>query len=704
MIKKIISVDKFGIFNDFKWGEAVEPFNRYNLIYGWNYSGKTTLSKIFQCFEHKKKCDDYIECSFKLTDSENAQFSEANLDCSKSIRVFNSEYVKHNLKWFGVEEKAEPIFILGEENIELQKQLDEKRKQEEASSKLVEDLGRKKISLEKKRDDILSKKASEIKNTLNIVEFDRPKFMLVVPKAKGNDNIILGETDFQNAVDKFRNKPMSIANNIKEPKMIDVSELQNIRHILEKEITATVIDKLKKDPELNEWTRKGLHLHSTETVCKFCDGQLPNDLLSNLRKHFSDEYDTYVKRIKQALDGVIRSKEEVNLSYKLLPDKSIFYPEFGENFDSLKEQLKIEIIQQINSLIDRHNGITSDFERKKVETKDMLLLHYAGEFVRDEKFFELVGEIENSLKEMHYEERNRKAIHDEYVVIEKQISGVALGATYLNNIIKSFLFKSSFEVSVTDDGKYSLMRKGKVAKNLSEGKKTAISFAYFAAKILDRDTKLDNTIVFIDDPISSFDNNHIFKLATYIEKNFEGCKQLFVSTHNIKFFNLIKDWMDRKNKEDKNKKLANYYLIERIYSDEKEKTSLIELPETLKRFKSEYQYLYSIIHEFNKLPSPDYNKLFLLPNITRRFLESFVNFKISSKDTSFKNNYFRVFGDNSDTLLVYTFINKLSHTTSFEEVVQHVDYSECVQVIKKVMEQMAQKDKEHYDSLVASVS
>ena len=54
MITKISKLKNFGIFHDFSWKTELPEFKRFNLIYGWNRSGKTTVSRIFGSCE--KKC------------------------------------------------------------------------------------------------------------------------------------------------------------------------------------------------------------------------------------------------------------------------------------------------------------------------------------------------------------------------------------------------------------------------------------------------------------------------------------------------------------------------------------------------------------------------------------------------------------------------------------------------------------------------
>ncbi len=50
MIQQIDHLRDFGIYRNFQWG-GLSVFAKRNLIYGWNYSGKTTLSRLFQVLE-----------------------------------------------------------------------------------------------------------------------------------------------------------------------------------------------------------------------------------------------------------------------------------------------------------------------------------------------------------------------------------------------------------------------------------------------------------------------------------------------------------------------------------------------------------------------------------------------------------------------------------------------------------------------------
>ena len=68
MLTEITKLKNFGIFTDFTWLPELPQFKKRNLIYGWNYSGKTTLSKLFTNFDrsdngHFSDAEYTIKCS-----------------------------------------------------------------------------------------------------------------------------------------------------------------------------------------------------------------------------------------------------------------------------------------------------------------------------------------------------------------------------------------------------------------------------------------------------------------------------------------------------------------------------------------------------------------------------------------------------------------------------------------------------------------
>lgn len=65
MIQQIDHLRDFGIYRNFQGG-GLPAFAKCNLIYGWNYSGKTTLSRLFQILENPERVASWPNSSFRV--------------------------------------------------------------------------------------------------------------------------------------------------------------------------------------------------------------------------------------------------------------------------------------------------------------------------------------------------------------------------------------------------------------------------------------------------------------------------------------------------------------------------------------------------------------------------------------------------------------------------------------------------------------
>ena len=66
-----IDIKKFGLYKDFTWGSLPE-LGRVNIVYGRNYSGTTTLSRIFDGISLGQLHKDYLDGQFTLHTDDNA--------------------------------------------------------------------------------------------------------------------------------------------------------------------------------------------------------------------------------------------------------------------------------------------------------------------------------------------------------------------------------------------------------------------------------------------------------------------------------------------------------------------------------------------------------------------------------------------------------------------------------------------------------
>jgi wobble nucleotide-excising tRNase len=123
-IKTLDSLSGFGLFRNFIWDATqLDDFNRFNLIYGWNYSGKTTLSRAFQCVEHTSLHADFTGGSFQFTKGDGTTVTSALTAPIPHVRVFNRPFVQRNFRDGSDMTGANVIAVLGEANQALKDRL-----------------------------------------------------------------------------------------------------------------------------------------------------------------------------------------------------------------------------------------------------------------------------------------------------------------------------------------------------------------------------------------------------------------------------------------------------------------------------------------------------------------------------------------------------------------------------------------------------
>jgi len=76
-INKIELIKNMAVFKDFRWaspvgdgGNNIAEFKKINILYGRNYSGKTTLSRIFRALETGLISDKYSSPEFQVSSRE----------------------------------------------------------------------------------------------------------------------------------------------------------------------------------------------------------------------------------------------------------------------------------------------------------------------------------------------------------------------------------------------------------------------------------------------------------------------------------------------------------------------------------------------------------------------------------------------------------------------------------------------------------
>lgn len=149
-------------------------------------------------------------------------------------------------------------------------------------------------------------------------------------------------------------------------------------------------------------------------------------------------------------------------------------------------------------------------------------LHYVSEEVTKFDYFTKIGQI-NKLKDEQTIVNNKViTLENEIKTLKNKLSNETLGLSEFNEKLWSFLGRNDLSLERQNEGGYFIKRNNSEEvknKSLSEGEKTAIALVYFITKLKENGNKIEDTIVVIDDPISSFDSNHLFHANFFIKMN-----------------------------------------------------------------------------------------------------------------------------------------------------------------------------------------
>ena len=741
-IKKIKKVRNFGTFDNFQWQSSCQEFEQYNFFYGWNYSGKTTLSRIFRCLETKTQHPDFPNAEFSL-ETDNGNITQRSISKDYPIRIFNEEFVEDNFQWNNEIAEIEPVLILGKEIKDLEIMAEKLQKDKKKKEKLLEESEEKEKRIERELNDSLTDKASEIRNILKITnprEFDKNKLEDRIKSIKNSyqNHIILSDDEKEEVRNLYESKkPDEVTFEYHRLKLS--TYISEVKSILSQKVTAQqIIEKLKTYPKLSDWVKEGIELHQNKKVCQFCGNLLPPDLFERLNKHFSHEFDNLMNQINCKEDEILDHIKEIrNISF---PDKARLFEDLQNEyqsklnnlttlkndyiqilqdlikelnrkkespFDFLKQRklldntTKLEnAIEGIKTNIDTHNLKVDSFEIEKQKAKEKLIKHFIDEFIINKDYFKIQSEIKKNNNNIQTLQPELDTLEEEIKNINSQIKKEAIGADKINEYLKLFFNDDKLKVQLTENSKYKLYRNNQIAKNLSTGEKNIISLIYFFAKLEETDFSFNNAVIFLDDPVSSLDSNHIFKVYAFINEKLKDCEQFFITTHNFDFFNLLKDLSryDFKNK-------GNFYLVKKIKNLTGEFSCIEDLPNVLLKYRSEYNYLFSILKLFiESNDKSNFELLYLLPNVVRRFFEAYLFIKYpDGKKFDIKAKIFLKDTNISNKQNILKLIDEYSHEENPEHSQKFPDIMEVENAVSFILETIEEKDKEHYKALCESL-
>lgn len=694
MIKKLKKIKNLGLFSDYAWDSNLNDFDKYNLFYGWNGSGKTTLSKLFACLEDGNSLE-FSDLEYDIehesgTAKESSQFNQ-------KIRVFNQDYIQKNVQL--VSGKANPIFILGEENKEI---ADKIKTDEEILANLETQKSAKETEKTRKESD----KANKFTEVAKVIGAN------LVGSSTRNYRKPDAEKDFESITDKKILSAEEVAKQqavIKQEQKDKIAKIDLVSDldlsgvydevigICKETVEINVISELAENQEISAWVEHGLTLHTKESKqCEFCGSNLPNGRIEALLGHFNEAD----KKLKEKIDTKITNLQHSIQTIKAiqLPNKAQFYTDLQTPFTSRaitynqekdnycaelsamveilntkKQKTTEEVtfsrslsnnfqssVNSINETTEQHNQKSDNFQTEKDKAVELLKAHHLSEIFDEVKTLDSeIKECEKEISKLQNGDESSAfvgivALKKQITENKSKISSEHKACDTLNKQLQTFLGRKEIAFEVAPEGGYVVKRSGVIAKNLSEGEKTAIAFVYFVVHLKDQNFDVANGIIVVDDPISSLDSNSLFQAFAFLKNAVKDAKQVFILTHNFNFLKLILNWLNRTSGH-------KYYMIKNQYSATNGRTAFIsELDKELKDHESEYHYLFKVLYTFETDGS--IASVYHIPNVARKVLDTFLMFRVPNGENSYKKMEKLVFDEDKKTA-IYKFTNDQSHIT-----------------------------------------
>jgi wobble nucleotide-excising tRNase len=543
----------------------------------------------------------------------------------------------------------------------------------------------------------------------------------------------------------------------------------DLKILVEKKITLSeTLQELVTDSLLQDWADKGRRYHREKKLnkCAFCGGIIDPERWEKLDAHFSKESEELKKSIenkKSMLEASLRQIENFLTAKEIVKENyySMFHDEFDtaknkwdgavNNYRNLIEEM-LEGLQKryddifnpktIDNLTDNSNDIVDSIElfnqlsRKNNEKSTSLsddkndsrkLLRYSetARFFSEIEYEEETKTINNDKEKLIQPEKNIEklektiaCLNEERKQEELKLNDEGEAARKINNHLLNFFGHDGLSLEpeiVQNDSpktKFVIKRANEKALNLSEGECSLISFCYFIAKMEDElnSPNNDQLIIYIDDPISSLDSNHIFFMFSLIESVIakeEKYNQLFISTHNLDFLKYIKRLTIPHG--ERNKELISHFIIEKRRKDIEYRCFLFKMPSYLKDYVTEYNFLFKEIYNIarpfengdrSRYFENNFTLLYNLPNNMRRFLECYLFYRYPNTDSPL-SNLGKIFQGNIPAL-VNRVINEYSHLTWGDRGTLVMDVAEAETVAKEIIKAIM-GDEDHFEALCDSI-
>lgn len=693
MITKITNIN-FGIFKDFNWDEELgnnTKFEKINIIYGRNYSGKTTLSRIVRALETKSISEKYESPKFRFEFNNNNPITQNDyVSNNLPIRVFNEDFVRENLSFpYNDDGNIKSFALLGKQNVEIQNEIDN----------ITEELGNEdddrltgKYKERKEKQDLFTEDKNSYDNACNDLQAKLTNGARAIGggvRSYNRNNLsqdikIVLEKGYEHINDITAQKLNNLLNE-KQKETIDCCsklnfDFQNlsnqVKSVVEKKVgNSEKIEELVKNAELNRWVEQGKEIQKGRSVCAFCGNIISDERWKALDKHFDEEYQKLDKSITDKQTLIDSERIRIEKIFEI--EKDNFYSSFENSvaellfsadclkrkidtcFNSLKSQLEKKqnsmledveficpddfsaeidsFIDSLNSLINENNEYSKQLTEKQNEAKLQLRLHEVYNYCETigyKKLVQNLSSLENKKNETEIElNAIEKSISEKECRVKElksQMSNEKEGAKKINDYLSHFFDVTHLSLDVENE------------ENPLDEKQVVFSIVRYGEKAFNLSEGECHIIAFCYF-MAKLDEIKELKPIIWIDDPICSLDD----NHICSVYSLIHTELKTKDVYEQlfisTHNLEFFKYIKGLIYDEKKALYLIierdekiakinEMPKHMKIYATEFNYLFKQIYDcaYSKKSIPsdkDLNVFYNFGNNARKFLEIFLYYE-----------------------------------------------------------------------------
>ncbi|MFP6105814.1 AAA family ATPase [Helicobacter pylori] len=451
-----INIKKIKSFKAFCGLDAIEmgEFEHYNIIFGNNGCGKTSLTRAFELLISKNKhIEKYRTISTAESPSIEFEFKDesytiepnSNIEApSFKVEIYNSDFLHNNAPFnseFGLKKLDDGTIILegsvlGEETKEIN-QLKDYRGKVEKRQKKIED--------ENSAETLIAKQKSEIEKYKEEIEKIRKKVTsktipITLDEIKINNFDKVSKNHFEYQEDALTNLEKDF-NELNEAmkKFDDLKEMelpkdyQTIRDELKSLFSfdidkeaGQVSEKIKEHISKvgREFIEKGIKLQKEmpDNACPFCTQKILNGIIQDYTSYFNKSIESFNQNSLNMSETLKNTLNQWNIK-KILQSFERFEP-FMEDF--LKEKKSLEkaleqikaLLEELQKEVDKKEGVKNEEKFQEIDKKLLEIQENIQQCVGETR--EILNQKKEQKKKLEKlktklkEARIKKAKHDSY--------------------------------------------------------------------------------------------------------------------------------------------------------------------------------------------------------------------------------------------------------------------------------------------------